>query len=123
MMFDWVPGVIQHIRSGRLRALAVTSPQRPGALPEVPTLRGGGGRRSRGDCLARSVCAAEHGAGSGSPAVERRARCARISRIERQFAGQGAEPGTMSQPEFAKFVGEELVRWNRVITAANIRLD
>src|SRR5690606_454195 len=38
MAIDNLPAAIAHIRSGKLRALAVTSPQRAQALPDVPTL-------------------------------------------------------------------------------------
>jgi tripartite-type tricarboxylate transporter receptor subunit TctC len=47
----------------------------------------------------------------------------RSARIRAQFAQQGADPGTLSQPEFARFVDAEMQRWNKVITTANIRLD
>jgi tripartite-type tricarboxylate transporter receptor subunit TctC len=43
--------------------------------------------------------------------------------LQAKYAAQGAEPGSMSQPEFAKFVETELVRWNNVVTAANVRLE
>src|SRR5690606_40372113 len=38
LMFDSVPGVLQHIQAGKLRALGVTSLKRSAALPDVPTL-------------------------------------------------------------------------------------
>jgi tripartite-type tricarboxylate transporter receptor subunit TctC len=42
MSFDTVTPVLQHIKSGKLRALAVTTARRSGALPEVPTLEEAG---------------------------------------------------------------------------------
>jgi tripartite-type tricarboxylate transporter receptor subunit TctC len=38
VMFDNLPSAMPHIRSGKLKALAVTSAQRSSALPEAPTL-------------------------------------------------------------------------------------
>jgi tripartite-type tricarboxylate transporter receptor subunit TctC len=43
LMFDNLPSALPHIRSGKLKALAVTSGQRSGALPEVPTVAEAGG--------------------------------------------------------------------------------
>jgi tripartite-type tricarboxylate transporter receptor subunit TctC len=45
------------------------------------------------------------------------------STIKEQFAQQGAEPGTMTQTQFASFVNDELDKWAKVITDANIKID
>ena len=48
---------------------------------------------------------------------------ARSAGVRAAYSQQGAEPGTMSQQAFTRFVDAELVRWNKVITAANVRLE
>ncbi|KAG1167585.1 hypothetical protein G6F35_017689 [Rhizopus arrhizus] len=37
-MFTTIPGVLPHVKAGTLRALAVTSPERSPAMPDVPTM-------------------------------------------------------------------------------------
>jgi tripartite-type tricarboxylate transporter receptor subunit TctC len=44
-------------------------------------------------------------------------------RIRGHFAEQGADPGTLSQPDFANFVNPEMAKWGKVVAAANIKLD
>ena len=48
--FDNVPNVIQQVKAGKLRALAITSPERAASLPDVPTVKQAGG----GDFEARA---------------------------------------------------------------------
>ena len=45
------------------------------------------------------------------------------AKIRGQFAEQGADPGALPQPEFTRFVDAEIVKWGKVITAANVKLD
>ncbi|MCD0505127.1 tripartite tricarboxylate transporter substrate binding protein [Bordetella petrii] len=123
VMFDSVPGVLQHIQAGKLRALGVTSTKRSPALPDVPTLDEAGvkgfeamawfGLYAPGDMppelagkISRDVLAALQ-----SP------------QIKQQFAKQGAEPGTMTQPEFARYVNAEIDKWAKVIADAHISIQ
>jgi len=40
-----------------------------------------------------------------------------------QIALASADPGALAQPEFTRFVDAEIVKWGKVITAANVKLD
>lgn len=123
IMFDSVPGVLQHIQSGKLRAIAVTSPKRSPALPNVPTVDEAGLKGfdstawfglyapGRMDPKLRDKIAADVLQALQSPA------------IRSQFASLGAEPGTKTQPQFAAFVDNELVKWGKVINNANVKID
>ena len=123
MMFDSVPGVIQHIQSGKLRALGVTSLRRSPALPDVPTIDEAGlkgfeatawfGLYAPGrmqpqlrDRIARDVLQALQGPS-----------------IRTQFASLGADPGSMTQAQFSAFVDAELTKWSKVIADAKVKLD
>jgi tripartite-type tricarboxylate transporter receptor subunit TctC len=122
MMFDSLPGVVGHIQSGSLRALGVTSLTRAAAAPEIPTLDEAGVKGF--DATAWF--------GLYGPAKMPEAVVARISNDVREVlrspAAQaklkelGAEPGTMSQPEFAGFVLAEMDKWHDVVTKADIRV-
>ncbi len=123
MMFDSLPGVIQHIRNGKLRALAVTSKTRAKAAPEIPTMQEAGVREFEATAWFGLYAPA------GLPAQVTRKLSTDVldalgsPRIQALFTKIGADPGTMSQPEFTTFVDVELTRWNKVITAAGVKLN
>jgi len=123
VMFDSVPGVIQHIKSGRLRALGVTSLKRSPALPDVPTLDEAGVKG-----FEATAWFGLYGPGRMSPELASRLsadvrKALSSPTVRKEVAAQGAEPGTMTQPEFAAFVDAELSKWSKVITDANIKID
>lgn len=110
-----------HIKSGKLRALAVTSPQRFPQLPDVPTLAEQG--------VAGLDAEAWWGllAPAGTPAPI-------IARMNAEFAKALREPGvnekltqqgvvmSLSQPaEFGRFVANEVERWGKVVRDNNIK--
>ncbi|OZI25857.1 LacI family transcriptional regulator [Bordetella genomosp. 9] len=123
VMFDSVPGVLQHIRAGKLRALGVTSLTRSAALPDVPTLDEAGikgfeatawfGLYAPGNMDPKLTAKLSHDvlAALNTPA------------IKEQFAQQGAVPGMMKQPEFARFVAAEMDKWAKVIDDAHITIQ
>jgi tripartite-type tricarboxylate transporter receptor subunit TctC len=123
MMFDSVPGVIQHIQSGKLRALGVTSLRRSPALPDVPTIDEAG--------LKGFEATAWFGLyAPGRMQPQLRDRIARDvlqvlqgPSIRTQFASLGADPGSMTQAQFAAFVDAELTKWSKVIADAKVKLD
>ncbi|GAA0509822.1 MULTISPECIES: Bug family tripartite tricarboxylate transporter substrate binding protein [Pigmentiphaga] len=123
VMFDSVPGVIQHIKSGRLRALGVTSLKRSPALPDVPTIDEAGVKG-----FEATAWFGLYGPGRMSPELANRLsadvrKALSSAAVRKEFAAQGAEPGTMTQPEFAAFVDAELSKWSKVIADANIKID
>jgi tripartite-type tricarboxylate transporter receptor subunit TctC len=123
MMFDSVPGVLQHIQSGKLRALGVTSLRRSPALPDVPTIDEAG--------LKGFEATAWFGLyAPGRMQPQLRDRIARDvlqvlqgPNIRSQFASLGADPGSMTQAQFAAFVDAELAKWSKVIADAKVKID
>jgi tripartite-type tricarboxylate transporter receptor subunit TctC len=118
-MFDPLASSIGHVRSGRLRPLAVTSPSRSQALPEVPPMSdfvpgyqagswfGLGAAKDTPDGIVRTLNDAVN-AGLGD--VETRARLAKL--------GGSATAGSPS--EFAAFLARETERFALVIRTAKI---
>jgi tripartite-type tricarboxylate transporter receptor subunit TctC len=122
VLFDNLPGSIEFVRSGQLRALAVTVASRWPALPDVPTVAETvpgyeasvwyGLSAPRGtppeivDVLNRSVTA-----GLADPKT--RARLAEL----------GGIPMPMTPPEFGKLVSDETEKWAKVVKFANISVD
>ncbi|MBO1113504.1 tripartite tricarboxylate transporter substrate binding protein [Bordetella petrii] len=123
VMFDSVPGVLQHIQAGKLRALGVTSLKRSAALPDVPTLDEAGVKG-----FEAMAWFGLYAPGNMPPALSKQISTAVLAalqspQIKQQFAKQGAEPGTMSQPEFASFVNTEIDKWAKVIADAHISIQ
>jgi tripartite-type tricarboxylate transporter receptor subunit TctC len=121
--FQLLPNVIGGIKSGQLRALAVTAGKRLAALPDVPTaaeagLKGfesaawfgflapRGTPKAAIDLLNREIAAAV-----ADPAVRGR------------FSDFGAEPITSTPEVFSRYISAEVVRWRDIITKGGITLD
>jgi tripartite-type tricarboxylate transporter receptor subunit TctC len=121
--FQLLPNVIGGLKSGQLRALAVTSRQRLPALPEVPTAAEAG--------VANFESAAWFGffAPKGTPrgAVERLNRevVAAVAdpAVRARFTDFGAIPSSTTPDELARYVSSEVVRWRAIITKGNITLE
>jgi tripartite-type tricarboxylate transporter receptor subunit TctC len=123
MMFDSLPGVIQQVRAGKLRALGVTTLKRGQAAPDMPTLDEAGVKG-----FEATAWFGLYAPGKMAPALAARLNAdvlevLKSAKIRGLFAEQGADPGTLSQPEFTRFVDTEIVKWGKVITAANVKLD
>ncbi|MDO8298568.1 tripartite tricarboxylate transporter substrate binding protein [Lacisediminimonas sp.] len=123
MMFDSLPGVIQHIQSGRLKALAVTTTLRARAAPEIPTMQEAGVKDFEATAWFGMYAPAKMPAELTRKLSTDVLEALKSPRVAAQLQKQGAEPGTLSQPDFARFVDSELTRWNKVITTANITLN
>jgi tripartite-type tricarboxylate transporter receptor subunit TctC len=123
VMFDSVPGVLQQIRAGKLRALAVTSATRSPALPDVPTLEEAGVKG-----FEATAWFGLYGPPQMAPELKNKIseavlQALQTPRMRAALAEQGAAPGTMTQAQFASFVNSELDKWSKVITDANVKMD
>ena len=119
--FDSVPPVLPHVRSGRLRALAVSSAKRNPTLPDVPTT-GEAGVRGADSPLWFGVWAP---AGTPADIVQKISvdvrRALTDSSVKEKLHALGNDTMDMSPAEFAKFVREEMDTYQRVIKAAGIK--
>ena len=121
--FDGPTAQMPHVRSGRLRALAVSGAQRLPSLPDVPTVAESGvpGYEFEG-WTGVAVPAA-----TPKPVVARlHAEIAKLlSTTEARdwFASLGAEPGLQSPEEFAAYIRAEHAKWGQVIRDAGIKLE
>jgi tripartite-type tricarboxylate transporter receptor subunit TctC len=112
-----------HIRSGRLKALAVAGPRRLAALQEIPTMAEAG--------LPGMEATVWNGifapAGTPRPVIlllqENFARALNAPEVREQITSSGAEVGGRPPEEFAAFARAEIVKWGEVIKKAGIRLE
>jgi tripartite-type tricarboxylate transporter receptor subunit TctC len=114
---------LPHIKSGKLRALAVTSSRRSQALPEVPTVAEAG-LPGYDSTQWYGVLAP---AGTPREIVTRLhdaiARALRDAEVGKRLAADGAEAVGSSPEEFAAFIKSESEKWARVATAAGIKAE
>jgi tripartite-type tricarboxylate transporter receptor subunit TctC len=114
---------LPHVKSGRLRGLAMTGRTRSRAAPEIPTVAESGvpGYESS---LWYALLAP---AGTPQPIISRvhaeTVRILRSSEVTEQLLGQGAEPIGNSPRELLKFLAAEIDRWTRLIEQAKIRAE
>ena len=122
VMFDSMPASIEHIRAGKVRALAVTTAARSDVLPQLPTVR---------DFVPGFEASAWYGV--AMPANTPRASVDKINeeinaafvdpRIKGQLLDLGGTILAGSAADFAKLIADETEKWGKVIRAANIKAE
>ena len=122
VFFDNLPSSIEHVRSGGLRALAVTTTERSPALPDVPT-------------VAETVPGYEASAwfGIGAPKKTPPELIARINKevddilqdpvTIKKLADLGGAPLRLSPADFGKVIVEETEKWKKVVEFSGAKLE
>lgn len=126
LMFDNLPSALPHIKSGRLKALAVTSGKRSAALPDVPTVAEAGG-----PLLQTFEASSWFGllAPTGTPAEvvarlqQETAKAMAEPAVKERLLAQGALPGGQPPTEFARFIEAETRKWAQVVKASGAKID
>jgi len=123
LMFATTVSALPHVRAGKLRAIAVTSPKRSPSAPDVPTIAESG------------VPGYDHTPWNGflAPAKTPRAIVARLNEETARilhtpdtkaiFMNEGAEPVGNKPEEFGAIIKSEIAKWGKVIQAAGIKAD
>jgi tripartite-type tricarboxylate transporter receptor subunit TctC len=114
---------LPHVKSGRLRALAVTSRQRVSALPDVPTLDESGVKGYEYSSWIGLLAPAKTPRAIIEKLATESARAARTPEMRAILALEGAEPVGSSPDEFASQIRSELGRWSKLVGAAGIKAD
>jgi tripartite-type tricarboxylate transporter receptor subunit TctC len=126
VMFDNLPSSIPHIRSGRLKALAVTSAVRSAALPDVPTVEEAGGAALKG-YEASSWFGLLAPAGTPMDIVNRiqqeAAKAMGTPALKERLQAQGAIPSGMTSAEFARHIDAETRKWAQVVKVSGATVD
>jgi tripartite-type tricarboxylate transporter receptor subunit TctC len=122
VMFDTLPASIEFIRTGKLRALAVTTANRVEVLPNIPTVS---------EFLPGYEASSWQGlvAPKGTPdeIVETLNKAVNSgladTKMKAQLANLGAVPMPMTSAEFGKFIAGEIDKWAKVIKFAGIKAE
>jgi tripartite-type tricarboxylate transporter receptor subunit TctC len=120
VLFATTPGITDYIRTGRLRALAVTTASRAQVLPELPPV---------GDYLAGYEASQWYGMGAprNTPAeiidkLNREINAGLAdSKMQARLAEIGGEPLTGAPSAFGTFIAEETVKWAKVVKFAGMK--
>ncbi len=122
-MFDNLPSSMPHIKSGKLRAVAVTSAKRSPSLPDVPTVAEAG----LSGYEATSWFGILAPAGTPAPIINQLntqiVQALSDPEVRKQMAEQGAEPHPEKPDEFAAFIGSETAKWAKVVKDSGATVD
>jgi len=121
LMFENLPGAVGHIRSGKVRPLAVLSQKRSSAVPDLPTVAEAG--------LPGAEAVSWFGllttAGTPKQVVDKLNReivaVIRKPEVQARMADVGAEAVGSSPEEFGKLIRSERDKWGKVIKGSNIQ--
>ena len=121
--FTGAPAVLPHIKSSKLRALAVSGEKRIGALPDVPTVAESGFAGFDADQWYGLVAPA------GLPADQVTRFNTVINEtlalpdVIKQLESEGATPVRTAPQAFTELITREIPRWKEVIRAGNVKVD
>jgi tripartite-type tricarboxylate transporter receptor subunit TctC len=122
VLFDNLPGSVEFVKAGKLKALGVTTAKRNAALPDVPAI---------GETVAGYEASVFYGVSGpkGIPSdvvnVLNRAFNAALAdpKIQQRIKELGGEPTPMSPAAFGKLLADETEKWGKVVKAANISIE
>ena len=123
MMFDAVTTMSEHVKAGQVRALGTTGRVRSTVLPDVPTISEAGVPGYEATIWLGLV------APKGTPPAIVNRLNAEITKIvsnpavKRDWAAQGAVAMTMTPDEFAKYIADDIVKWERVVKISGAKPD
>jgi len=123
LSFATMPSAMGHVRSGKLRGIAVTSSKRSALVPELPTIAENG--------LPGYEMVAWQGllAPKATPAAliqllnREMVTIVNQPEVRKQLSAEGGEPIGNTPDEFARWLKIEIAKWTKVVKEANIRAE
>ena len=123
MMFDAIPTMTEHIKSGKVKALATTGRQRSVTLPDVPTVSEAGVPGYEATLWLGLM------APRGTPPGvihKLNAELAKITSnpdVRRAWAAQGTTAMTMSVDEFTRYMADDITKWARIVKISGAKAE
>jgi tripartite-type tricarboxylate transporter receptor subunit TctC len=120
VLFSSVPVMMQHVKAGRLRVLAVGSAVRTPAAPDVPTVAEAGVPGFEYTVWYGLVAPAKTPRAILARLNEAMVKALRSPQLDQQLRAQGSEPRPSTVDEMAKFLKAEQARWSRVVKTTGL---
>jgi tripartite-type tricarboxylate transporter receptor subunit TctC len=123
MMFDAITTMVEHVRGGKVKALATTGKTRSAVTPDVPTVAEAGVPGYEATIWLGLM------APKGTPATIVNRLHAEIERIvadpdvHRQWEAQGATPMLMSVDEFGRYLNDDIAKWARIVKISGAKVE
>jgi tripartite-type tricarboxylate transporter receptor subunit TctC len=123
MMFDAVPTMAEHIKTGKVKAMGTTGRTRSNVLPNVPTMDEAGVPGYEATIWLGIM------APKGTPAAVVQKLNTEIGKVlarpdvKDEWAKQGAFPMVMSADEFGRYLDEDIVKWERIVKISGAKPD
>jgi len=123
LMFDNLPSALGLINGGKLKALAVTTPQRSSALPNVPTMEEAGVKGYQVFAWFGLAAPAGLPAAVQQKIEQALERVAQQAEVKAAIQKAGAEPTWVNAQGMANFMQTDMAQWKKVAAFAKITLD
>ncbi|TMS59775.1 tripartite tricarboxylate transporter substrate binding protein [Imbroritus primus] len=123
MTIETIPAMIPHVKSGKLKGLAVTSTERSSALPDLPTLAEAGLPGFDVTSWAGIVAPAKTPPAVLATLQAALAKSLESPKIRAAMAADGAQPSFLPGKQFGDFMATELKRWGEVVKTASVKVE
>jgi tripartite-type tricarboxylate transporter receptor subunit TctC len=121
--FANVPAILGHVKSGRIRALAVAGPRRSDLMPDVPTMKEAGVEGVEVPVWYAILAPAATPREIVNALANATARAARSADTRQRLVDQGADPVGNTPEEFSKLLREEVVKYAEVVRVSGAKAD
>lgn len=115
VMFDNMPSAIGHVKTGKLRPLAVTTPKRSPALPDVPTIAEAGVPGYEATSWFGLLAPAKTPAPVIAKLNASILKALADPDVKKKLMEQGAEPHPEKPEQFAEFIASETAKWGQIV--------
>ena len=123
MMFDAVPTMAEHAKTGKVKALGTTGKARSSVTPDIPTVAEAGVPGYEATIWLGLMAPAA----TPKPILERLSNEVRkvinAPDVKDNWAKQGAVPMAMAPEEFGKFVREDIAKWGKLVKDTGMKVD
>jgi tripartite-type tricarboxylate transporter receptor subunit TctC len=123
LMFNSMPSVLQHVKSGRLKGIAVGSAKRSPAAPDIPTVAESGVPGFQYVTWYGIFGPAALPKGTVAKLNAEIVRILQDKEVAQRLAREGAEPAPGTPEELARFMRAEHEQWKKTIAAAKLKLE
>ena len=122
-MFVDLPVISPHVKAGKVRALAMASPQRSVYFPDVPTTKEAGYSNVELQNYYALFLPARTPQEIVGKLHDAAVKTVNTPGVREKLVGSGADPLTMTPEEFTRFLRADIEMWGKVVKAAGVKVD